>query len=383
MKNTIAIIFFLSIFVACKNEKPATAETSVETPSAAADNAVIMTDDQLKIADLGLDKVQIRSIKTSLKVNGKVDVLPQSLVSVSFPFGGYLKSSSLLEGMPVQKGQTLATLEDPAYVELQQNYLTTQAKLDLAQMELTRQQELAKENINAGKVLQQAQSEYRMQQILLKSTAEKLRFIGLNPANLTPDNITRVAALRSPITGYVSKVNVNPGKYFAPTDVLFELINPNDIHAALTVFEKDLSKLSIGQAVSIVAPNLPGQTYPAKIIFIGRSLDEQGATLVHCNFAREDRRLSPGMFLNASIETTQHNAMVVPNDAVIRFENRFFIFIAKNKNNFELVEVQPGTTDEDFTQITPVATTIDLTTADIVVKNAYALLGKMKNTADE
>lgn len=40
---------------------------------------------------------------------------------------------------------------------------------------------------------------------------------------------------------------MNIGKYVAPTDVLFELVNPDDIHLALTVFEKDFDKLFIGQ----------------------------------------------------------------------------------------------------------------------------------------
>ncbi len=380
MKNIILATLILSLFAACKNEAPpAEAE---EASAAAPDNTIQMTDAQLQNADLGIGKAETRSLKGSLRVSGEVDVPPQSLISVSFPFGGYLKSSNLLEGMPVQKGQTLATLEDPSYVQLQQDYLTAQARLELGQAELARQQELAKENINAGKVLQQAKSDYRTQQIMVKSLAEKLRFIGLNPASLTSDNITRVVALRSPITGYVSKVNVNPGKYFAPTDVLFELVNPNDIHAALTVFEKDLPKLRIGQPVSITSPNMPGQTYPAKIIFIGHTLDEQRSTLVHAHFAKEDRRLSPGMFLNGDIETTETNALAVPNDAVIRFENRFFVFIVRDKNNFEVVEVQPGIADEGFTQITATDATMDLAAQNIVVKNAYALLGKMKNTAE-
>lgn len=381
MKNIILATLLFSLFAACKNQTSAPAEPAAET--ALPDNTVQMTDAQLQTADIGLGKAQQRSIKGSLMVNGKVDVPPHNLVSVSFPLGGYLKSSELLEGMPVKKGQVLATLEDPMYVQLQQDYLTAQAKLDLSQSELARQQELAKENINAGKVLQQAQSEYRMQQITVKSLAEKLRFIGLNPAALTPENITRVVALRSPITGFVSKINVNPGKYLAPTDILFELVNPDDIHAELTIFEKDLPKIRIGQTVNVTVPNVPGQTYPAKIILIGRTLDETRTAKVHCHFVREDHRLSPGMFLNADIETVETNALSVPNDAVMRFENRFFVFVARDAHNFEIVEVQPGVMDKDFTQITATDAGTDFTAMNIVVKNAYALLGKMKNTADE
>lgn len=375
----VAVVF--SFLIACKNETPAPVESAAE--AAMPDNTVQMTEGQLKTANIGLGNAQTRTLKGTLRVSGKIDVPPQSLVSVSFPLGGYLKSSKLLEGMPVTKGQTLATLEDPAYVQLQQDYLTAQAKLELAQAELARQQELAKENINAGKVLQQVQSDYRVQQITVKSLAEKLRFIGLNPNAVSPNNITRVISLRSPITGFVSKVNVNPGKYVAPTDVLFELVNPNDIHAELTVFEKDLPKIRIGQPVVITIPNLSDQTYTAKVALIGRTLDETRAARIHCHFDREDRRLSPGMFVNADIETTETNALSVPNDAVIRFENRYFVFVDKGSQKFEIVEVQLGVADKEFTQITPMDTTLDLAVQNIVIKNAYTILGKMKNTADE
>ena len=111
----VAVVF--SFLIACKNETPAPVESAAE--AAMPDNTVQMTEGQLKTANIGLGNAQTRTLKGTLRVSGKIDVPPQSLVSVSFPLGGYLKSSKLLEGMPVTKGQTLATLEDPAYVQLQ------------------------------------------------------------------------------------------------------------------------------------------------------------------------------------------------------------------------------------------------------------------------
>jgi hypothetical protein len=85
---------------------------------------------------------------------------------------------------------------------------------------------------------------------------EKLRLIGINPQNLRENNISRNIRITSPITGYVSKVNVNIGKYLNPADVLFELIDPRDIHLNLNVYEKDLEKLSIGQKLTAFTNNL-------------------------------------------------------------------------------------------------------------------------------
>ena len=238
MKN-LKLIFIIALFSAsCKNKTVESAPSVSEEKIA--ENVVKFTDVQLQNGKIQVGKAEMRTLKGILKVNGVIDVPPQNLVSVSFPMGGYLKNTNLLPGMPIKKGQVIATLEDAAYIQLQQDYLTVSAKLDYLQLDLTRQQELNAQKINADKTLQQVQSEVRLQQITQKALAEKLRLIGINPNNLTENNMTRTVSIYSPISGYVSKVNVNIGKYLAPTDVMFQLVNTDDIHANLTVFEKDI-----------------------------------------------------------------------------------------------------------------------------------------------
>ena len=250
------------------------------------------------------------------------------------------------------------------------------------QLDLTRQQELNAQKINADKALQQVQSEFRLQQISQKGMAEKLRLIGINPHNLSENNMTRTVSIYSPISGYVSKVNVNIGKYLAPTDVMFQLVNTDDIHANLTVFEKDIPKLKIGQKLTVTIPSLPNKNYAAEIILIGRDLNESRAVEVHCHFNNYDHQLSPGMFLSADIQTTETNALTVPNDAVVRFENKQFIFIEKEKGFFEMMEVTLGVMDKQFSQITPLSIS-DISKQNIVTQGAYSILSKMKNTAEE
>lgn len=398
MKN-LKFIFIIALFsTSCKNKTVENtnplAQSTIPQGGAVSEvkteeNNVKLTDAQLQNGKIQVGKAEMRSLKGILKVNGVIDVPPQNLISVSFPMGGYLKKTDLLPGMPIKKGQIIATLEDAAYIQLQQDYLTTSAKLDYLQLDLARQQELNAQKINAEKTLQQVQSELRLQQISQKGLAEKLRLIGINPNNLTENNMTRTVSVYSPINGYVSKVNVNIGKYLAPTDVMFQLVNTDDIHANLTVFEKDIPKLKIGQKLTVTVPSLPNKKYAAEIILIGRDLNENRAVEVHCHFENYDHKLSPGMFLSADIETTETNALSVPNDAVVRFENKHFIFIEKEKGIFEMVEVELGVMDKTHTQIHPLSVGVhsdsinSLSNVPLVTQGAYAILSKMKNTAEE
>ncbi len=380
MKN-LKLIFIIALFsTSCKNKTVESTLSVLEEKTA--ENIVKFTDVQLQNGKIQIGKAEMRSLKGILKVNGSIDVPPQNLVSVSFPMGGYLKNTNLLPGMPIKKGQVIATLEDAAYIQLQQDYLTISAKLDYLQLDLNRQQELNAQKINAEKTLQQVQSEFRLQQISQKGMAEKLRLIGINPNNLTENNMTRTVSIYSPISGYVSKVNVNIGKYLAPTDVMFQLVNTDDIHANLTVFEKDIPKLKIGQKLTVTVPSLPNKNYAAEIILIGRDLNENRAVEVHCHFENEDHKLSPGMFLSADIQTTETNALTVPNDAVVRFENKQFIFIEKGKGVFEMMEVVLGVMDKQFSQIIPLSIS-DISKQNIVIQGAYSILSKMKNTTEE
>jgi cobalt-zinc-cadmium efflux system membrane fusion protein len=157
--------------------------------------------------------------------------------------GGYLRSTKLLPGMHVSRGEVIAVVEDQALIQLQQDYLVAVAKLGFLQQEFERQKLLNENKVNADKVYQQAQADYSSQKVMVKGYSEKLKLVGINPVKLSEDNVSKSVAVHSPINGFVSKVNVNIGKYVTGTDILFELINPDDMHAALTIYEKILPKL--------------------------------------------------------------------------------------------------------------------------------------------
>jgi len=354
------------------------------SPAADAEQThVQLTAEQLANARLSIGTAQRRTLSTVLRVGGVVDVPPRSLVSVSFPLGGYLQYTRLLPGTPVRKGEVLAVLEDPQYIQLQQEYLTTTARLEFAEAELRRQKALQDGQAGSLKALQQAQVEYQTLRIQQRALSEKLRLIGIEPAQLSEDNLSRSVRVLSPIDGFVSAVHANIGKYVTPTDVLFELINPKDIHLNLKVFEKDVPLLRIGQPVRAYAPDRPQQVYKGEIILISRNLGPDRTVEVHCHFDRYDAAVLPGMYLQAEVRVDLHEALAVPENALVRWENRHFVFAQRSENTFEWVEVNVGASADGWTQVSPVNQEVDLLRLPLVLNNAYTLLMKMKNVAEE
>lgn len=376
MKNIISIASLSVLLFACGNETKKGITNKEPTP----ENIVTLTSEQYKNAGIETGKLSTKSISSLLKVNGKIDVPPQSMVSISVPLGGYLKSTKLLAGMHIKKGEVLAVMEDAQYIQLQQDYLTAKAQFALTESEYNRQKELNQSKATSDKVFEQSKANYQTQLVLIKSLEEKLKLIGLNPKKLTANTISNSINIYSPITGFVSAVNVNIGKYVNPSDVLFELVNPNDIHLTLAVFEKDINKLSIGQKLFAYTNSNPDKKYGCEIILISKNLSNQNSAEVHCHFEQYDKSLLPGMFMNAEIELSGNNTIALPSEAIVSFENKNYVFTEKGNKQFEMMEVQMGNTENGFTEI---FRNENLTNQTFVTKGAYNLLMALKNKSDD
>lgn len=375
MKNYILTIVVCLSLLSCSDTK------QTETETANNETTIALTEAQVKNAGITVATIEKQAIARLLKVNGVIDVPPQNMVSISAPLGGYLKYTKLLPGMHINKGESIAVMEDPQYISLQQEYLTAKAKLSYLQNEYNRQESLNKSAAASDKVFQEATMNYASQKVLVKSLSEKLLLIGISPDNLNENTISRSIAIHSPIDGYVSKVNVNIGKYASATDVLFELVNPQDIHLALDIFEKDIDNLQIGQKLLAYTNSQPDKKYPCEIILIGKDISETRSVEVHCHFDAYDKSLIPGMYMNAEIEVSSQNDFVISDESIVTYEGKHLVFYEKSKNNFEMVEVEMGNSENGNTQIT-FKNNFNPEEKKFVIKGAYSILMKSKNTEE-
>lgn len=364
----------ISMMFACSSSS----ETKEQPEVQVNENEVSLTPEQAKHINLQTGAIAFGEINEILKLQGKIDVPPQNLVSVSIPLGGYLKTTKMLPGTQVSKGQVIAVMEDPQYIQMQQDYLNISNRLNYASKELARQKELNLSKANSDKTLQQAETEYKNLKVEHTALIEKLKLINISAAQLHEGKISKSISIYSPISGYVSKVNVNIGKYVTPSDVIFELINPTDIHLNLTIFEKDLHKINIGQRVIAFTNVKPDVKYETKVILVSHNVGEGGSSEVHCHFEKYDKNLVPGMYMNAELQFENQKVQFLPEEAVVSFENKDYVFEETAPRKFIMKEVQVGESSGGKTAITT-----DLKGKQVVVKGAYSLLMKLKNTSDE
>jgi cobalt-zinc-cadmium efflux system membrane fusion protein len=375
MKHIIYSLLIITLLMSCDAKK-----NTVESTAIADESTITLTDAQFKNAGIIVGKIAQQQVSSILKVNGKIDVPPQNMISISVPLGGYLKTTKLLPGQHVSKGEVIAVMEDQQYIQLQQDYLTAKAKIGYLENEYQRQRELNASKASSDKVFQLAEADYKTQKVLIAALGEKLQLAGINPNKITENSITRSINIYSPINGFVSKVNVNIGKYVSPTEVLFDLINPTDIHLALKIFEKDVNKLFIGQKLVAYTNNQPEKKHECEILLIGKDLNADRNTDVHCHFEDYDKTLIPGTYMNAEIKVTNAKAYVLPDDAVVRFENKQYVFNQIADKQFQMLEVKTGETYEGVIEI---KNGDALASKNIVQKGAYTLLMSLKNKSEE
>lgn len=376
-QNMMLMLFFVAFLYSCSSKTAD--ETSIEETRP--EDEVVLTDVQLKSLSLQMGSVMQKKMSSTLQLQGKIDLPPQNIISVNFPLGGYLRNTKLIPGMQVRRGDVVAVMEDQAIVQLQQDYLSAKAKYDLIKQEFDRQQTLFSSNAGTSKAFQIADGEMKMQSVLVKSLAEKLKLIGLDPSTLSESSISGQLPIRSTINGYVSKVNVNIGKYVQPTETMFELIDPDDIHAALTIFEKDLPFIKIGNTVNIRVMGSTEKSYPAKVILVNKGIDEDRTATAHCHFTDHPAQLYPGMLIQADVAVSDREVDVLPDEAIVRSGSQHYIFYKSAEKKFVMLPVVTGLSSNGFTEIQTGLEKIPSGT--IVLNKAYQLLGVLKNTEEE
>ncbi|WP_288437685.1 efflux RND transporter periplasmic adaptor subunit [uncultured Chryseobacterium sp.] len=342
-------------------------------------NSVHLTEKQIQSVGLTTTAIQNRNMQKLIRLNGKAEIAPSHISSVSSIMGGHIKSINVINGSHFNKGQVLAVVEDPQFIQLQQDYLVTKAQLEAARLNFNRQKELNTSKASSDKTMQTAQADYSTLNATLKGLEEKLRIIGINAKGLSTGNIRSKINIYAPFTGFVSKILVNNGQYINPADTLFELINPAGLLLELKIFENDMNDVKAGQEILVYNNQNPEIKFNAKIVSVVPSIENGGSATAIAKLSSVNTELVKGMYVNAEVNISSRYTQGLPNEAVVSFENKNYVFEDLGKFNYKMIPIVTGISDDQFTEILKADFLKD---KKIVQKGAYSLLMMLKNKAE-
>ena len=317
------------------------------------DNAIVTKVVKVSKVQFEGSKMQLgtlieQSFPIFVKATGMIDVPPENKAVINAFVGGYIKKTPLLVGNRVKKGDALVTLENPEFVDMQQEYLEASEQLIFLKSEYERQKTLIKEKITSQKNFLKAESEYKRTLAMCNGLRKKLQMLNIDPKALENGNITSVITLYAPIDGSITNVYVSKGSYISPSDEIMEIVNTDHVHLELSVFEKDIMKIKKEQPIIFTIPEVSKDSYRGEVHLVGTAIDPKTRTIkVHGHLNHEDHtNYAIGMFVEANIATINTMEWALPIEAVVSIEDKQYVLLLISQENgeysFEQKEVKTG-----------------------------------------
>lgn len=356
MKNLpyIFLLFALSAVVfACGPNK----EQSIVIPEEMDANEIIITQSQFDKAEMEWDSLSDHSFSDFILTNGKVNIPAEGRFDVSSYFGGNIVQFDLLVGQKIQKGQVLFVIENPEFVQMQQDYLDAVSQLSYLKSDYERQKTLNAENISSQKNFAKAESDYKSTLAKTESLRKKLQLVNISTTQLDASKITSRAAIYAPISGYIEFIKVNQGTYLNPSDIALTIINKDHLHIELNVFEQDAIALEMGQPVTFYLPDNKSREFKGKIFLIGQSINEKRMLNIHVHLdnEKEGDLLVPGMFIEAKIGVKSAGRAALPIASVINSDEVNYVLVLSHQENdlyyLKKTKIEVGLQDAQMIEI--------------------------------
>jgi len=372
-------------------------------------NTVALTPEQVKAVGIVSGKIENKELTATIKANGNLRVPNNNKGNATSLYGGVIRTLDVQIGSYVNRGQVIATIANPQFIGLQEEYLTINSKIILAEQELQRQKELNEGNAGAMRNLQTANAEVNTLKTRKASLQHQIELMGINPHSISNANLRSALVVTSPISGTVSNVFAKIGSYVDVSSPVAEIVDNSSLHLDLNIFEKDLPFIKLGQTIHFTLTNNPTNEYDAEVYSIGTAFEKDSKTIpVHCKIQGNKSGLIDGMNITGIVSLNNATTTAVPNDAIVNADGKDYIFIItdekseehhehkgeekehshehkeekhpedKGKINFEKIEIIKGTSQMGYTAVTFVKEIPK--DVQVVVKGAFFINAKLSNT---
>ncbi len=375
MKNLkyIVFIFLCLVVLSCKNSEEDVEQGSKDNPG-----EIVVSRDQFSSSAMELGGLIEKDFPEVVQTTGEIDVPPENRVAINAFTGGYVKRIPLLVGDEVRKGQSLVTLENPEYIEIQQEYLEVAEQQNYLKADFERQQTLLKEKVTSEKKFLQAESDYKKNLAMYNGLRRKLQMLNINPASVEEGRITSEVTIYAPIKGSVTVLDISRGMFISPMDRIMEIIDKEHMHLELIAFEKDIMKITKGQEIIFRVPEAASESFMAEVYLVGTSIDRETRTVKihgHLPDSLVDK-FSVGMFVEADVLTNQSTHFALPEEAVITQDEISYVLKLEEENEDGYIfKRQPVQVMGTFNGFTGIENQVGFTQEDrFLIKGSFRLI---------
>lgn len=308
------------------------AEKNTAPPQRQEANEIVLTPGSPQLTSVKVEAVTEIPVPVTEPLNGKIVFDENRTARIVSPVAGRAISIKAQVGDAVKAGQTLLVLDSPDVGGAVADARKAQADMQLKQQALERSRMLVDHGVLAKKEVEVAQADWATSRAESERATARLKNLGVSTA--ANDNF----ALRSPIAGMVVDRKINPGSEVRPDlpDPLFIVTDPNALWASIDLPERELSRISQGQKLSVQVDAYPDEVFNGEVKTIGVMVDPTTRRIpVRC-VVEGKGKLKPEMYARITpLDSSQHRVIRLPNSALITEGLYSYVFVEERPLHFK------------------------------------------------
>jgi cobalt-zinc-cadmium efflux system membrane fusion protein len=281
------------------------------------------------------EKPALSNREQELLLNGKVECDPDKVVYYTPLISGVVERTYFSLGDKVRQGQALLDVKSADISAFNSDMICYGAEVEIVKRDLQSAQALYNDNLLSEKELIEAKSKLKQAQAAYEKAKSDM--------SLYLDKGQGVFAIKSPMTGYIVDKKVAPGAPISPDgNLLFTVADLSDVWITVNVYAGNLQLIKEGMNVEITTLAYPDEVFSGKIDAVSQVFDPEEKVLkARIVMPNKDLKFKPEMSVVVKLKnTTQHNCLSIPTDALIFDDNLYFVVVKRDEGKFEIKEVQ-------------------------------------------
>jgi membrane fusion protein, copper/silver efflux system len=325
-------------------------------------NVVMLTDNQMKLGNISVEKVSTKIFGQSTIVNGKLTLDLEESKTISSRVAGRIERIAFKEtGKEIGKGNYLYSIYSEQLLTLQQEYL------------------LAREQYEK---LGATEARYKS---FMESAEKKLLLYGMTRDQVRQlkgrESLNPTVTFVSPVAGVITEVKVTEGQYVPEGTPLFRIENLDNLWAEAELYPDETPDMKVGDTLEVYSEENRNFPQLAIVTFLSPELRASSQIItMRAELKNSRKTFRPGQQVNIVITHSRKKAMTLPAEAIVRSEKGTHVYLMNGENTFTPVMVTTGLENEREVEITKGLSEGDM----VAVSGAYLIYSEMilKNGKD-
>jgi len=298
---------------------------SVETPL----SPIQLSPERLQSIGVKFGLVERKELKDTIRTTGTVAIDERRVSYVQTRISGHIeKVFADATYQYVKKGQPLFTIHSPELVSAEREYL-------LAKQNAQNLSQSTVPGVASGVAA------------LLESSRERLAQWDIPQQEIArleaTGQVGETLEIHSPVSGYITERNALPNLMVQPDTRLYTVVDLSTVWVLAQIFQDDLGRIKVGSPALLSVDSYPGRVFRGRVDFIYPDVNMTTRTAcARLVFANSQLTLSPGMFVNVSMDVNLGRQLSIPVGGVLQSGSRQIVFVDRGSGYLEPRDVQLG-----------------------------------------